>query len=351
MAVANKNEFWSARIRGENPASPAGPNVSDAFTGSGGSASGGAWVITNSTYTIGHASDMSMCAMISFNTAPDAGDALMTLDNGTKRVQVRSKGNNTQLDLVGATTVVISDLDLNLSEDNSVPVLLRLTMDSAGNAKLYTHEILRDTDGNDAFYSVVGSNTSSTTASFGNTTGSVNWFSIYYSKFGAFNPEELMLSDFAQDTLARMGISVVDTLKASNRPFIKKYVEDSAIIFGYDLSSQMLNRISAPSIHVVFSNVSSPSFTSMGGSSIEQLYEIAIYVTTKGTNYEEAYRLGLNIIGEVFDELYVNTGLTATTDNLESYAMNLDTKLDDDETVCVHQLNLSYNRRIKMTRR
>ena len=89
----------------------------------------------------------------------------------------------------------------------------------------------------------------------------------------------------------------------------------------------------------------------MGGSSIEQLYEIAIYVTTKGTNYEEAYRLGLNIIGEVFDELYVNTGLTATTDNLESYAMNLDTKLDDDETVCVHQLNLSYNRRIKMTRR
>ena len=63
------------------------------------------------------------------------------------------------------------------------------------------------------------------------------------------------------------------------------------------------------------------------------------------------YRLGLNIIGEVFDELYTNTGLSATTDNLEAYNMNLDVKLDDDETVCVHQLNVTYKRRIKMTRR
>ena len=351
MAVATKNQYWNARLRGENPASPAGANTGDAFTGSGGSASGGAWVITNSTYSIVSATDMTMSAMISFNTAPDADEVLITLDNGTKRVQVKSKGNNTQLDLVGATTVTVSDLDLNLSEDNSVPILLRLTMDTSGNAKLYVHEILRDADGNDAFYSVVGASTSSATASFGNTNGSVNWFAIYYSNFGAFNPEELMLSDFAQDTLSRMGISVVDTLKACSRPFIKKYVNDSAIVFGYDLSSQMINRLPVPSIHVIFGSISSPSFETLGGSSIEQLYEVAIYVTTKGTNYEEAYRLGLNIVGEVFDELYVNTGLKGTTDSLESYSMQLDTKMDDDETVCVHQLNLSYRRRVKMTRR
>ena len=351
MAVANKNEFWNARIRGEDPANPAGPNVSDAFTGSGGSASGGAWVITNSTYSIGHATSMTMVAMLSYNTAPDSGAVLMTLDNGTKRVQVKSKGNNTQLDLVGATTVTISDLDLNLSEDNSVPLMLRLTMDTAGNAKLYTHEILRDTDGNDAFYSVAGASTSSATASFGNTSGSVNWFSVYFSKFGAFNPEELMLSEFAQDTLARMGISVVDTIKNSTRPYTKKFVSNSSIAYGYDLSSEMMNRMPTPSIHVMFENVSSPSFDSLGGNSIEQMYTIAVFVTTKGTNYEDCYRLGLNIIGEVFDELYVNTGLAATTDNLESYDMQLDTKLDDDETVCVHQLNLTYRRRIKMTRR
>ena len=351
MAVASKNQFFNARIRGEDPANPAGPNVSDAFTGSGGSASDGAWVITNSTYSIGHATSMTMVAMLSYNTAPDSGAVLMTLDNGTKLVQVKSKGNNTQLDLVGATTVTISDLDLNLSEDNSVPLMLRLTMDASGNAKLYTHEILRDTDGNDAFYSVAGASTSSATASFGNTSGSVNWFSVYYSKHGAFNPEELMLSDFAQDTLARMGISVIDTLKESNRPYIKKFVSNSSMIYGYDLSSQMISRIPTPSIHVMFQNISSPSFDALGGSQIEQLYTIGIFVTTKGTNYEDCYRLCLNIMGEVFDELYVNTGLRGTTDSLDSYNMNLDTKLDDDETVCVHELNLTYRRRIKMTRR
>ena len=351
MAVASKNQFFNARIRGEDPANPAGPNVSDAFTGSGGSASDGAWVITNSTYSIGHATSMTMVAMLSYNTAPDSGAVLMTLDNGTKLVQVKSKGNNTQLDLVGATTVTISDLDLNLSEDNSVPLMLRLTMDASGNAKLYTHEFLRDTDGNDAFYSVAGASTSSATASFGNTSGSVNWFSVYYSKHGAFNPEELMLSDFAQDTLARMGISVIDTLKESNRPYIKKFVSDSSMIYGYYLSSQMISRIPTPSIHVMFQNISSPSFDALGGSQIEQLYTIGIFVTTKGTNYEDCYRLCLNIMGEVFDELYVNTGLRGTTDSLDSYNMNLDTKLDDDETVCVHELNLTYRRRIKMTRR
>ena len=123
------------------------------------------------------------------------------------------------------------------------------------------------------------------------------------------------------------------------------------MIYGYDLSSQMINRIPTPSIHVMFQTISSPSFDALGGSNIEQLYTIGIFVTTKGTNYEDSYRLGLNIMGEVFDELYVNTGLRGTTDSLDSYNMNLDTKLDDDETVCVHELNLTYRRRIKMTRR
>ena len=353
MAVANKSQYWNSRVRGEQPTSPDTTNTNDSWskTGSGGSTSNGAWVNTAATYNIEFATSMTLVSMISYNTAPDADAVLMTLDNGVKRVQVKSKGNNTELDLVGATTVTVSDLDLAMAEDNAVPLMLRLTMDSAGNAKLYIHEILRDTDGNDGFYSVVGSNTSAGECSIGNTSGSVNWFAIYYSKFGAFNPEELMLSDFAQDTLARMGISVVDTLKACSRPYIKKYVKDSSIIYGYDLSSQMINRLMTPSIHVLFQNVSSPQFDTLGGSSIEQLYEIAIYVTTKGTNYEEAFRLGLNIMGEAFDELYTTTGLAATTDNIESYNMILDSKLDDDETICVHQLNLTYRRRIKMTRR
>ena len=57
------------------------------------------------------------------------------------------------------------------------------------------------------------------------------------------------------------------------------------------------------------------------------------------------------IIGEIFDELYTTTGILATTDNLESYNMELDSKMDDDETICVHHLILTYRRRIKMTHR
>ena len=148
-----------------------------------------------------------------------------------------------------------------------------------------------------------------------------------------------------------MGISIVDTLKNCTRPYIKGFVDDDSIVYGYDLSSEMVNRLSPPTIHVMFSNISSPQFDSLGGSSIVQFYDIVIYVTTKGTNYEDSYRLGLNIIGEVFDELYTNTGLNATTDNIEGYGMDLDSKMDDDENVCVHQLNMQYRRRIKMTRR
>tara|TARA_R100000458_G_C8265049_1_gene240198 strand:+ start:839 stop:1891 length:1053 start_codon:yes stop_codon:yes gene_type:complete len=350
MAVADKNSYWTSRMSGENPASLSGAN-NTSFSGSGGSDSNGSWTITNSTYSIGGSGAMSMVAMLSFTTAPTSGDVIMRLDNGSKRVEVRSKGNLTQLDLVGTTTVTINDLDLNMAEDNAVPLILRLTLDDSGNAKLYTHEILNDTDGNAAFYSVAGSSGSGATSIFGNTSGSIKWYSVYYTAHGAFNPEELMLSSFAQDTLARMGLVIIDSLKDCKRPMINQFVQDSSIIYGYDLSSEMLNRVQVPSIHVVISDASSPNFNSLGGSSIEQLYEISIYVTTKGTNYEEAFRLGLNIIGEVFDELYTTTGIRATTDNLEAYNLLLDVKMDDDETVCVHQLNITYRKRIKMNRR
>jgi hypothetical protein len=160
-----------------------------------------------------------------------------------------------------------------------------------------------------------------------------------------------MISSFAQDTIARMGLTLVEGLKLSARPFIKTYVANSSIVYGYDLSSEMLNRISVPSIHVLLNNLNSPEFSSLGGSSIDQFYDANIYVTTKGTNYEDAYRLGINIIGEVFDELYTTTGINASTDNLESYNMQLDSKMDDDESICVHHLILTYRRRIKMTHR
>ena len=356
MAIATKHQYWNSRLTGEDPTDPVSTNENDAWVlgggGSAGSASGGAWVTTNSTYNIGGSGDsITMVAMLSFNTAPNTDDVIMRLDTGSKRVEVKSRGNLTELALVGTSTVIITDLDLGMSEENAVPLLLRLTLDATGNAYLYTHEIINDTDGNSAFYSVTANSGSGGNSTFGNTSGSVNWFTVYFSKFGAFNPEELMLSAFAQDTLARMGLTVVETLKNCTRPFIKKYVDDSSIVYGYDLSSQMLNRMKTPTIHIVFTSISSPNFTTLGGAAIEQFYEITAYVTTKGSNYEGAYRLGLNILGEIFDELYTTTGLSASTDNLESFNMQLDSKMDDDETVCVHQINITYKRRIKMTRR
>ena len=353
MAIATTKEYWNSRLVGASPAS-ADKNIGDVWTldsGSAGSASNGAWVMTNGTWKIGAETSSTVFCMLSVNTVPNNDEVLLSLKNGSKKIEVKSTGNLTSLKLVGATTITISDLDLSMVEDNAVPLTLRLTLDASGNGVLYIHEIINDADGNIGYYTVTGSSASGNGATFGTTSGSVNFHAIYYSKFGVFNPEELMISGFAQDTIARMGLTLVEGLKQSARPFLKTYVKDSSIIYGYDLSSEMLNRISVPSIHVVLNNLNSPEFSSLGGSSIDQYYDANIYVTTKGTNYENAYRLGINIIGEVFDELYTTTGILASTDNLESYNMQLDSKMDDDETVCVHHLILTYRRRIKMTRR
>ena len=348
MGIAGKNEFWTTRMQGGNPTSA----DDDPFSGSGGSASGGYWVITNSTYTTGGVDTAyTMVASFIYNTAPDNGAVLMSIDNGTNRVEVRSKGNNTQVDLVGATTVTISDLDMTQTEIKAVPTILRLTMDASGNAKLYVYDIIRDAQGEDAFYSVNGASSSSAGVRFGNTSGSVKWGSVYISKHGAFDPEELMTSDFAQDALARMGLSVVNQLRESDRMYLKTQVADSSIVYGYDISSQMTNRLTTPTIHVLVRGLDNGEFETLGGSTITQDYQVECFITCKDTNFENAYRYGINILGEVFDELYTNTGLQGTTDSITGFSTTFDVKVDDDETVCIHTLMLNYTRRIKMTHR
>ena len=80
-------------------------------------------------------------------------------------------------------------------------------------------------------------------------------------------------------------------------------------------------------------------------------YSIDVYVTARGTDYKNSYRLGLSIMGEVFDELYTKTGLQGSTDSLIGYNLTFDSKMDDDEIICIHQLNLTYMKRVNMTRR
>ena len=348
MGIAGKNEYWTTRMQGGDPTSAS----DEVFSGSGGSASGGYWVTTNSTYTLTPAKTAyTMVASFIYNTAPNNGAVIMSLDNGTKRVEVRSKGNNTQLDLVGATTVVISDLDMTQTSVNAVPTILRLTIDASGNAKLYVYDIIRDAEGEDAFYSVAGASSSSAGVSFSNTSGSVKWGSVYVSKHGSFSPEELMVSDFAQDALARMGLSVVNQLRESDRMYLKTQVANSSIVYGYDLSSQMTNRLLTPSIHILVRGLDNGEFETLGGATIMQNYQVECFVTCKDTNYENAYRYAMNILGEVFDELYTNTGLQGTTDSIQGFSTTFDVKVDDDETVCIHTLMINYIRRVKMTHR
>jgi hypothetical protein len=352
MAIATKTQYWSSRMRGGDPTSLSGSFNADFTLASGsGSASGGDWVITNGTYSIAPTGTANtLVAVLEYTTAPDDDTVLMSIDDGSKRVEVRSTGNNTSLKLVGTTTVTISDLDLAKAEDNPTTLILRLTLDGT-DAKLYTHEIINDDDGTAVFASVTAANTSSTGVMWGNTSGSVKWGAVYYSKFGAFAPDELLLSDFAQDTLARMGIAIVNELKNSDRTYLKTQVDDSSIVYGYDLSMNRISRMSPPFIHVLVEGIESPTFDTLGGTKVRQEYDVRVLVTTRGTNYEDAYRSGLNIVGEVFDQLYTNTGVLATTDSIIAYNADLDVKLDDDDTVCTHQLTFTYQRLIDMRHR
>jgi len=354
MAVATTTQYWNSRMNGTDPTGLTG-YFQDAWTAAsgGGSASGGDWVITSGTYTITPTTNTAytFVACLSYTTAPNNDEVLVKLDNGTHKVEVKGTGNGTSLKLVGATTVTVSNLDLLLTENNPVPLVLRLTLDATGAAKMYVHEIIQDDNAEDIFSSVTGASGSSKTIQWGNTSGNVKWANVYYSKFGAFTPEQLMTSDFAQDAVPRMGIAIVDLLKNTQKIYLKTQVSDANILYGYDISSRMLNRYTTPNIHVLITGLDSPQFEALSGSKIKQNYDVEIYVTTKGTNYENAYRQGLNIIGEIFDELYVNTGVLGTTDSLISYKAELDTKMDDDETVCVHTLTLTYMRLIDMRHR
>ena len=353
MSIATKNQYWNARMTGADPANPGG-NSNDVWAGGSGSASGGDWVITNGQWTITpDATDLSytILACFSYTTAPSDGAVLLSLDNGTHKVELQSNGTNTGLKIVGASTATFSDLDLNLSDSSSVPIIIRLTLENGGAVKCYRYEIEEDDDANTDCISITGASGSSRGVKWGNTSGNVKWSAVYYSKFGAFTPKELIPSAFAQDTQVRMGLSVVEHIKNSTKPYLKTQVDDSNIVYAYDISPDNIRTMQPPSIHVYLDNISSPSFEALGGSSVEQRYDVRIFVTTKGTNYENAYMLGLNILGEVFDELYTSTGLSGNTDNIEGYSCELDTRTDNDEITCTHELIITYRRRIKMTRR
>jgi len=148
-----------------------------------------------------------------------------------------------------------------------------------------------------------------------------------------------------------MGLSVVELLQNSKRFFLKNIVDDSSILYGYDISSEMVSRIAPPSIHVILQTMDSPEFDTVGGTRITQNYKLILFITTRGTDYKNAYRQGMEIAGDSFDEIYTNTGLKGTTDSLINYNIQFDTKMDNDEVVCVHRMEITYMRRLNMLHR
>jgi len=354
MSIATTNQYWTSRNHGDDPTASDGEVWS--ATGSG-SADGDYWKITSSGYysvTPSTSDDLTILATVFYPNAADIpadGTTLMLLRSDSHAVEVQSTGLATSVKIVGATTSTFSDLDLTMVDIEPYITTLRLTLDASGNAKLYVHEIMEDDFGTDRSLSVTGSSdTTGRLIKWGSSDGETKWGSVYATHHGAFNPDELSQSAFYQATLNRLGLSLRNTLRNSKRGTIKE-IPDSSIVYGYDLSSAMIMRLTPPTIHILTSGSGSDSFDTLGGTSIYQNNDARIMITTKGTDYKESYRFGLRILGDVFDELYTNTGLNGSIDSLTSYEVSLDTKVDNDEMICIHQLSLTYMRRERMVHR
>ena len=335
----------------------------ESFSRIGGSASDGeidgeSWKITGSRegqhwQVLPTSEDYTIVASFKYDSAPSNSHVLLLLDNGTYLAHVESTANPKILRLVGATSVETIELDLNQTEEyDSTPIMVRLTLDANGNAKMYINEIIENDAGESMVYSVTASTgTIQKRIKWGNTSGDLYWNNVYATHMGAFSPDEMSTSPFVTDSLLRMGMSMVERLKNSQRFYLKNYVDDSSIVYGYDISRKMVSRIPPPSIHLLLRQMDSPTFTTLGGTRIEQNFTVVIFVTTRGTDYKNAYRTGMEIAGDIFDELYTNTGLLGTTDSLTNYLIQFDTKMDDDEVVCVHRMEMTYMRRLNMLHR
>lgn len=363
MAVSKQNDFWTARLNGGSPASPVGSSeYNTAWTLTGGHTddgvanTGGFWRVSSSsggqTWKQTVANDdnsLTMICAIHIESTPSNDAVLMTLDNGSHKVEVKSDGSLNKVKLVGATTVVSNNFDFSMIEDDAVPIILRLTLDSSGNARLYISEIIEDDDATQHYLEVTGASSSAQGAFFGNTSGTVDYYSVYFTPHGAYSPDEMDMSDFISHSLLRTGMKVVEILQNSNRLYLKSFVKSGSIRYGYDLSNNaLINRFAVPSVHVLIQKANSPDFLTLAGARTDQRYEVLIFITTRGTNYANAYRLGASILGEVFDELYTKTGLEGGVDSLVGYDVKFDSKIDDDETICVHNLSLQYMKKVRM---
>ena len=347
MAISDKTNFWQLRTNGEDPSiAPQNELLTWDKTGVGGSSIDDNWVVTDQRMTNTPSSTAyTLWAMLQYNTTPSSDEVLMELQNGSKKVTIKADGA-TGLKMVGDSTSILNGLDL-VNE----PTMLRLTLDSSGVAKLYLFEIIEDDDATQSYISVVGASTSTKEIAWGNNSGSIQWMNVYATHDGAYSPDEMSPTPFVNDVLLRNGLKFVEVLQNSKRPYLKSFVDNSSIRYGYDISTSMISRIAAPSIHVLVKNVNAPEIDTLGGHRLMQDSRVEVFILTRGTNYKSAYRRCLDITADVFDEIMTNLGLDFNNDAILSYTVTLDTKMDDDESVCVHQLAFDVVRRTHLQRR
>ena len=362
MTVSKTTDYWTSRLDGNDPSAPVGMNneawtpeaggpagVADGLNWRiGGTPSYGFWKVTPTT------TDYTMWISFSFNTPPTTGATIATLDNGTHEVLLKSNGDNTSLQLIGAggVTTMITGLDLAMTDVDAIPTVIRLTLSSSGQVKAYVYDIMEDDDGNDLTKTIDAYNTNTGTkrAIWGNGSGDVTWYAVYFTSMGAFNPEEMVTSNYSNVTLIQTAFGIIDVLKTARSYNLKNVVKPDSIRYGYDISSNMMVKYT-PGVHVLIRRVDSPDMYSLAGTSAEYFFQVEVYVVTKGTDYKNAYRQGMDIIGEVLDELYSKTGLKGSSDSLIGHDARLDSRLDPDDQVCVHVLNLRYMRRVDLSKR
>ncbi len=178
----------------------------------------------------------------------------------------------------------------------------------------------------------------------------MTFHTVYISENGAFDPDEMSLSDYTTATLVQTAFGIINLLRDSKRLMLKSVVGSDAINYGYDVSSNMATRFN-PSIHVLMRRVDAPDGFALAGATAEYIFTVELYFVVKGTDYRSSYRLGMDLAGEALDEIYGHTGLKGSTDSLIGHDLRLDSRLDPDDTICIHTLSLRYMRRVDHTRR
>ena len=196
MTVSKQNDYWTARLNGQDPSNPIGDNNSAWVLSAGdagdGVSSNGYWRVSSASggqswkqTVVNDDNSLTMIAAIHIESVPNNNEVLMALDNGSHRIEVQSDGTFNKLKLVGTTTTTSDTLDLAMLDDEAIPCVLRLTLDSSGNARLYMGEIIEDDDANTHYLEVTGKSSSAQGAFFGTTTGIVDFYSVYFTPHGS----------------------------------------------------------------------------------------------------------------------------------------------------------------------